>query len=156
MGRKGQFSYTPEQARQWFDDYNRGMSYPEISQRRRFGIGAVYGALKRAGIAFRGMRARKLASLGVSYREDCFDTPGPDRDYHVGFIMADGCVEYRNGPNRPCIQVRIAEVDIEYLQELLRFVGAPEKHICISDPVGRQRQRSLASVWCRESQRARK
>jgi hypothetical protein len=127
----------------WVQDYIQGDSAVVVGARYGICSQTIYNHLDSVGIPRRGMRDAKLASLGRNYREDCFDVASPDRDYHVGFIMADGCIADGNGPENPCLQVRIAEVDIEYLRELLRFVGAPEKHISISEPSGPlQRQRS--------------
>lgn len=54
--------------------------------------------------------------------KSAFEKPTEDRDYWLGFLLADGCILDR-GPTQKVLVVQLAVIDVDHLHKLKGFLG---------------------------------
>lgn len=114
---------SPDQITDLIRRYSDGESAPNIGKSLGISSEGVVWHLKKNGIATKGVpRDYKI-------NESCFDAQSEERDYWVGFLMADGCISDRSirGYATHTIKLAIKEEDYSHIERFKKFVGS-NKH----------------------------
>lgn len=99
--------------------YAGGMTGPEVANRFGCHVSSVYNFVRRLG-------GNVLSSADCHRRysliESSFDNTSPERNYWIGFILADGCI-LKNSTSKS-VRVCLKQSDRGHLEKLRSFLGS--------------------------------
>lgn len=103
--------FTEEVIQNLLEDYNNGMSQKDLKKKYQTGADTIYKLVDQAGIP------RKIfKDLSIFY-----DLTNPELQYWIGYICADGNIEYNVSGGT--YKVSLFSIDLEIMEKFSKFFG---------------------------------
>jgi AraC-like DNA-binding protein len=109
-----------EQQQSIVDRYEAGSPAGAIAADYGVGQMTVFTLLRQCQVRIRGRHEHD--SLRYPVDDSAFDEPSEERNYWIGFLMADGCVHHRRQGGRPVVTLTLAAKDIDHVERFRRFL----------------------------------
>ena len=115
--------YTEEQIQDIIIKYSEGESIKNIAEQHKVSTSSIRRLLKKNNIKLKGNKKH-------FFNENIFDTiDTAEKAYWLGFITADGYIQYKNPRQAKFLRIKLQECDKGHLYKFLNFIDGDKNMI---------------------------